>query len=263
MLNHWLYAAFVYVFLYGESIEVTMDEADKCGRPRQGVFSDYVLKAIKLLEKFGLHFHPIMQTANALAPEIVAELLDMATVVNCHSLSDVSILKEIMGLPNLDPDRIHHWTEHKRSVPDGHDTVELTETVPGAQKFLRPDKPGFEEWSQGYDYLASDIRKRKVLVARYREEIERTPHYESLSDQLLLTARDISTLGKQQRYVRCGGRAWKETVPTLRNPYLFQACADARVDAFLEEILQRPEFTKPEIIRPTAKPWIVNNKSKK
>jgi hypothetical protein len=168
-----------------------------------------------------------------------------------------------MGTPKLDSHKILHWTETEKSLPDGHEEVEVREVVPGAVGMIRPDKPGFEEWSHDYDYRPGDIRKRKVLVPNYRTKIERTAHYESQSEQLLQVEKEIATLGKRERFKRQGPFAWKEKVRTIRDPYLWREVSDRRVDQFLEEILDRPEYQPVEIQLPKGKPWVPGKKSGK
>lgn len=241
MIHHWLSAAAD----FGE-IEVTADESDKIGSPGVGVYTNKVLRTIKMEEKHGFQFHGIMQTGHALLPEIFSDLLDMSSEINCFALGDprsVETMAKVMGTPNLDPHKIHHVTKQKRQYNDGFDQVIVKDEIP------------FKEWAPRDENLTGEVRKRTSLVPRYRVEEEETEHYESLTDQEKRAEKAITTLRKRERFVRCGPHSWKEKVKTLQNPYLWPEVSAKRVDEFLEEMVWRPEFTETLIQKPTSEPF--------
>jgi hypothetical protein len=248
MMNEWFYAAIQWVEQTRQELSAEVDEADKLGKPGRGIFSDRVVHATLMYDQFGFKPHYIMQTPHTLDEDVRGVLLDAVSVINCHALGDpesVKTMGQIMGLPNLDPDRVHHYTESLRQLNDGWDTVTITEEFPKR------------------DSMMLQTKTRKALVNRYTTQVERTPHYEALADQIRQVEQEITTLGKRERFVRSGGTAWKEKVRTLRDPYLWKEISDRRVDEFLEQILERPEFAPARIPKPKGKPWVRAKRSEK
>lgn len=248
LTHHWLYGAADFVAQYHVPIEVTADESDKTGGPGVGVYTNKTLRTIKMEEKHGFLFHGIMQTGKALKPEIFSDLLDMCSVIDCFALGDpdsIEQMAKVMGVPNFDAFKIHHYLERKRQVDDGHDMVTIRE------EFDRPNT------------MMKGVREKKMLVPRRREVTDQEAQYQSGTEQLRESEKALATLGKRERFRRVGKRAWKERTPTLENPYLWPEVSRARVDAFLEEMVWRPEFTETVIQKPTAEPFFRGQKKDK
>ena len=234
--NHWLQESITFA-QNGNSINVVADEADKDGVPGRGMFSARTINAILMNQKFGWNPSFIIQTLHNLDPEVQGTLLDAAERINCHAIGDprsMELMAKIMG--KVDPYAVHHVDRRKREFSDGYDQVIMRERI-------HKD--------------SNELRERVTHLARRREATEETTHYLGLTDQRILREQDIAGLEKGERFVRSGSVSWKEKVRFLHDPFLWKEVSDKRVDKFLLEILDRPEFTKTEIQKPKGGPWVV------
>jgi hypothetical protein len=255
LIHSWLYDALRFAEEYEEPLTVIADESEKLGDESVGLYTDTVRQGIKMQQKHGLEFHGIMQSPHALRPEIFADLVDMSDEVVCYGAGapqTVKLMAGIMGTPKLKSHKVHHVERTKRQFNDGFDEVTVKDEVP----FRDP-------WKLRDENLTGEVRKRTQLVPRYRVEEEERVVYESGTEQLLQIEHEIATLGKRERFKRQGPFAWREKVRTLRDPYLWPEVSDRRVDQFLEEILDRPEYQPVEIQLPKGKPWVPGKKNGK
>ena len=194
------------------------ESADLCETQKMGQSWDLATQWIPLDEK-----------------ELVDHMLHGINRYECFNVTaerQVEFMAKLIGTPQIESHKIHHETEHKGQRIDGIEEYDTETTT---------------DHGDGKGSTSKGVRSRPI----HQDIVNKTEHYWSLSDQILMLRKDLQTLPVGHRWVFDCGRVWKEYVPLLESPYPFmEELAEERTNQFLEEMEKRPCFVKPQIFLP-------------
>lgn len=174
------------------------------------VIGGYEAKAMAEMRKFNVNFTLISQS---LPPDSeIREMLLMNAgrieVFRCNSFETAKLCADILGTASLDANAVLRTRQQVRQFHDGYDDI-LT--------YSRDLETGAQ-------------RVNDAARARYRHEAEEVEQYKDYSTQIKEMQQKLLTLKVGERYIREGGRVFKQRVPLLREPYPWPSLVETRTN---------------------------------